>query len=96
VPQTQLKDPDAVLDYAFDWTAWLAAGETVTDAAVTIGGPDAVLTIAAGKPAPAAGSVVTVWLAGGTIGNDYGVVAHITTSAGREDDRTITIKVRQR
>ena len=24
-----LKDPSAVLDYVFDWTEWLATGETI-------------------------------------------------------------------
>ena len=23
------KDPDAVLDYGFDWSAWLEAGDTI-------------------------------------------------------------------
>jgi hypothetical protein len=37
-----------------------------------------------------------VWLSGGTVGERYTVTTRITTSAGRTDDRSIEIWVRQR
>jgi hypothetical protein len=37
------KDPDAVLDYVFDWSSWLAEGETITAAEVTAVSGDAVV-----------------------------------------------------
>lgn len=85
-----LKDPDAVLDYMFDWSDWLASGETITDHTIT--GETGITvdssTESAGK--------VTVWLSGGTAGENYKVACKITTSAGRTDERTIWIKVVER
>ena len=37
------KDPDAVLDYTFDWSAWLADGETILTHAAVIEAGDAVI-----------------------------------------------------
>jgi len=39
---------------------------------------------------------VTVWLSGGTVGVDYSVACKIVTSAGRTDERTVTIRIAQR
>lgn len=82
-----LKDPSAVLDWMFDWTDWLASGETITDHTIT--GETGITvdssTESAGK--------VTVWLSGGTAGENYKVACLIETSAGRTDERTIWIKV---
>ena len=88
--QNPLKDPSAVLDYVFDWTEWLATGETITDHTITA---DTGITVDSwteddGK--------VTVWLSGGTAGINYKVACLITTSAGRTDERTIWIKVTDR
>lgn len=97
-----IKDPDSVLDYKFDWKAasngrglanWLAASETIASAVVTT---PAGIT----QPTPAgitdSGTSVTAWLSGGTVGVDYAVACRIVTSAGRTDERTITITVRER
>ena len=85
--QNPLKDPSAVLDYVFDWTGWLATGETIANYTITAdtGITDDSSTEDAGK--------VTVWLSGGTAGINYKVACLITTSAGRTDERTIWIKV---
>ena len=85
--QNPLKDPSAVLDYAFDWTEWLATGETITDYTITA---DTGITV--DSSTEDAGKV-TVWLSGGTAGINYRVACLITTSAGRTDERTIWIKV---
>jgi hypothetical protein len=37
-----------------------------------------------------------VWLSGGTPGYPFTIVNHIVTDQGRQDDRTITIRVRER
>lgn len=95
------KDPQAVLDYATDWagltngsglTNWLESGETITAATVTA---DAGLTVNS-YGITASGTKVVAWLAGGTLGEVYKVVFHITTSNERQDDRTILIEVVQR
>lgn len=85
-----LKDPSAVLDWVFDWTDWLASGEAITDHTITVdtGITNDSSTEDAGK--------VTVWLSGGTAGENYKVACLIVTSAGRTDERTIWIKVTNR
>lgn len=98
-----IKDPDAVLDYKWDFAAltngsgssdWLDTGnsETISVKAITA---DTGITIDSSSITDTNTSV-TVWLSGGTAGTDYGVTCHITTSAGREDDRTINIRCQER
>jgi hypothetical protein len=88
--QNPLKDPSAVLDYVFDWTEWLATGETITDHTITA---DTGITVDSSTESD--GKVI-VWLSGGTAGINYKVACLITTSAGRTDERTIWIKVVER
>ena len=96
--QNPLKDPSAVLDYAFDWTGWLAAGETI---AVDSETGEKLITITADTGITVDSSTesdgkIIVWLSGGTAGINYKVACKITTSAGRTDERTIWIKVTNR
>ena len=87
------KDPQAVLDYSVDWTPWLAEGETIDASTWTV--PAGVTQEA--SPAPSvAGGKTTVWLSGGTAGKAYTVTNHITTSQGRQDDRSFRLEVRDR
>jgi len=93
--QNPLKDPSAVLDYAFDWTGWLAAGETI---AVDSETGEKLITITADTGITVdswteSDGKVTVWLSGGTAGINYKVACLITTSAGRTDERTLWIRV---
>lgn len=88
-----IKDPESVLDFAVDWASWLQDGETITSASWTI--PDG-LTQPPAQPASIDGGRTIVWLAGGTVGQTYRASVHITTSAGRQDDRSIEVTVRQR
>jgi hypothetical protein len=85
--QNPLKDPSAVLDYAFDWTGWLAAGETITDHTITA---DTGITVDSSTESD---GKVTVWLSGGTAGINYKVACLVETSAGRTDERTLWIRV---
>lgn len=78
-------DPDARLDYSWDWSAWLAEGETITEAVVTA--PTG-LTVSAST---ITGGTVSVWIEGGTEGTTYRVPCHIVTSQDREDDRTLRL-----
>lgn len=90
-----LKDPDANLDYAFDWSAELAAndpGDTITAATVTSSAP----TDLEVSDVSHTDTTVTYWLSGGEADSNYTVTCRITTAAGRVDDRTDTIQVRQR
>lgn len=96
-----IKDPDAVLDYKFDWKAltngsgtsdWLATAETISS--FTIDADTGITVVSSSKTD--ANTTVTVWLSGGTAGTDYAVRCEIVTSATRTDERTMTIQVRQR
>ena len=87
-----LKDPNAVLDYGFNWLAlgWLATGETISSHVVTV---EAGLT--KDSYSESAG-IVTFWLSGGTAGVQYLVSCLITTSLGRTDERSRMIMVEDR
>ena len=96
--QNPLKDPSAVLDYVFDWTEWLATGETI---AVDSETGEKLITITADTGITVDSwteddGKVTVWLSGGTAGINYKVACKITTTVGRTDERTIWIKVVER
>jgi len=82
-----IKDPQAVLDFNWDWSVWLGEGETITDKTVT---PDVGLTV---NSSSINGGIVAAWLAGGEIGTSYSVACTITTSAGRTETRRIQISV---
>lgn len=85
------KDPDATLDYGFDWATdgWLgsdtiASATWVVPSGLTKGSETNTTTTA------------TVWLSGGTVATDYTVTCRITTAGGRIDDRSLLIQVRNR
>jgi hypothetical protein len=89
--RTWAKDSQAVLDWAFDWSKWLAVGESITGTpTVTV---DAGLTKDSQSNTT---NTVTVWLSGGTLGTTYKVACRITTNQGRTDERTIGIRVTDR
>lgn len=87
--QQFVKDPNEVLDYTFDWSTWLNGDTISTDT----------VTVATGLTKNSDSNTttgVTVWLSGGTAGNNYNVTSQIVTAAGRTAERTIVIKVRER
>ena len=84
------KDPDAVLDYAFDWTEWLEDGDTISSHTVTV---DTGITKDSDNESS---GTVTTWLSGGIAGTDYTIACKITTSAGRTDERSIVIHCEER
>lgn len=88
------KDPDATLDWTFNWSAWLDGSETITSYDVNV--PTGI-TLGSGVHAPSqADGVVTYWLSGGTLHSSYRITCHIKTSEGREDDRTMQIAISER
>lgn len=83
------KDPNAVLDYTVDWTAWLGT-DTIVDATWLL---SAGLTeVTKSRTTTAA----TVLVEGGVSGTDETATCRITTAAGRVDDRTITLTILER
>ena len=84
------KDPNAVLDYVWNWEDWLASGETISTSSMIV---DNGIT----KDSDSKTDTRTkIWLSGGTAGTAYAVTNRIVTSDGRTDDRTIYIKVIER
>lgn len=84
---TYNKDPDATLNYTFDWSRWLESGETIASAAFTV---ESGLTKGAESNTT---TTAQVTLSGGTAGETYDVTCRITTNAAQIDDRTIQIAV---
>ena len=84
------KDPQAVLDYVFDWTEWLATSETISTSTWTVT-PGLTLDTSSNTIVTA-----TAWISGGTPGIPYSVTNKIVTNQGRTDERSITIRVTDR
>jgi hypothetical protein len=83
------KNALATLDYEFDWTAWLASGETIASATVTV--PTGITLY---TPASVNGGVVVFWLSGGTAMQTYSIACTVVTSAGRTDVRSFLLSVK--
>lgn len=84
--ETFWKDPNAKLDYKWDWSAWLGVDTIATFTVTAATG----LTV---DSSSATTTAVTAWLSGGSVEQAYSVVCHIVTVEGRQDDRTIQIMV---
>lgn len=83
------KDPDAVLDWQFDWSSWLAPGECISSYSVAV---NAGLTLDSDSNNSTS---VTAWLSGGVAGSSYTVTVSVVTDnvPARKDDKSITILV---
>lgn len=81
------KDPDAILDYMIDWTAWLGS-DTISSSTWTV--TTGITKVSSVNTTTTA----TVWLSGGTLAATYNVTNRIVTAGGRTDDRTIVIRIK--
>lgn len=88
--KTYTKDPDAVLDYIFDWTDWLSPNEEITTSTMLVSAGLVIDTSSHGN------YTATAWVSGGTAGRPYLLTNRITTNQGRTDDRSVTIRVTDR
>jgi hypothetical protein len=84
---TFIHDPDAKLDYGFNWAGtptWLGTDTIVTSTWTvtprTAGDVSMVLSSSTHDT-----TTTTIWADGGTNGNDYVITNHIVTVAGREE-----------
>jgi hypothetical protein len=89
MPQSWLKDPDDVLDYMIDWTAWLGTDSIATSTWVV---PVGLTKTTDSHTATTA----TIWLSGGTANSTYTVTNHIVTAGGRIEDRSLKFRVLDR
>lgn len=92
MPPPFVKDPNAVIDYKIDWSAWLTAADDDTISTSTWIVPSGITKDSDSKTTTTA----TVWLSGGTAGEDYAITNRIVTAGGRTEDRTIRIMVREK
>lgn len=88
---TFIKDPDATLDFIWDWSQWLKSGETIVNSQFLI--QQSGLEV---ETESNSATDCTAWLSGGAVGIPYVVTNRITTNEGRIDDRSITIRVTER
>lgn len=84
------KDPDSVMDYKIDWTSWLVS-DTVAASTWTL---PAALTEHGNTTFD--NTSTTLWVSGGVVGSIYECINHITTAAGRQEDQTIKLQVRDK
>jgi hypothetical protein len=84
------KDPDATLDWIFDWNLWLGETETISEVEFVV---DPGITVTNSGHTQ---KTATVWLSGGTEGQVYRVTCRITTDEGRIDDRSFTLRCTNR
>jgi hypothetical protein len=86
------KDPNAQINYTWDWTSWLTrSGSTsISTTSVT---PDTGITVV-GSPAISSG-LVTAVVSGGTLNGSYKLVCRINTNDGLIDERTIVVDVKE-
>ena len=90
-----VKDPNAIQDFPIDWV--LDAGDTITASTWAVPAGVTKGDGANGAPAPTFTTTKTVvWLLGGTVGETYLVVNHVTTAQGRQHDQTLIILVLER
>jgi hypothetical protein len=82
------KDPNAVLDYSWNWGTWLGS-DTIASYVIEVDG----VTLDSDSRATA---VITAWLSGGTAGETATATCRVTTAAGRTDDRTLYLDVDER
>ena len=88
---TYKKDPNATLDYLFDWEPYL------TPVADTIASVMFVLTGGLVEVSKAnTATKATVFVSGGTTGTPATITCRITTAGGRIDDRTISLTIVER
>lgn len=96
----RVHDPDAVLDYPSNWTAWLPEGDTITNATAMAKDP---LTGAASTYFAVDSvthtdtyAVAMVSASADSVGKKATLTFHITTAEGREDDRSMTLVGQER
>lgn len=85
------KDPNAVLDYTFDWGPYLTPlGDTISTATW-------VLSTGLTKVSQSnTTTTATAFVSGGTVGETATLTCRIVTNGGRTDDRSISLKIVER
>lgn len=89
-----LKDPEAALDYSVDWGADYLTGDVLTESSWTVSpAEESGLSIISNRFDLLASTVV---VGGGIAGHIYRLTNHVVTATGREDSRSIMLRVEKR
>lgn len=89
MPTTYTQDPSSVLDWGFNWGSWLGA-DTITTSTWTV---STGLTKASETHDA---TTTTVWLSGGVAPATYTVTNRVVTAAGRTDERSFLVQIKDR
>jgi hypothetical protein len=88
---TGIKDPDAILDYPIDYSAWLLdLNDTYYAHTTSVTGG---ITVDASSYL---GGCIIPMISGGNVGETASFTIHIITTGGREDDRTFWLNIVER
>ena len=83
------KDPQAVLDYGFDWSEWLGADTIASSSWVASAG-------ITNDSTTNTTLITSITLSGGVAGESYTLTNTIVTANGLQDDRSIRLTVKNR
>jgi hypothetical protein len=86
-PSLADKDPDSIVDYAVDWSDWMATGDSISTS---------VWILPAGLTEESksnTSTVATIFVSGGTAGTQVLVTNRITTAQARTEDRTFMLYI---
>lgn len=83
------KDPEAVLDYTFDWTDYLVAiGDTISSYEITVTGGVVIDSHSRQD------GIITVWASGGTVGTPVKLKCRIVTAGNRTDEFSVNLYIK--
>jgi len=83
------KDPDATLDYYWDWALWLGNDAIESHQFLIPAGMNLVSS-------SETDGVITAWLSGGTDKTSHIVTCRVATTAGRQEDRSAIFQMAER
>lgn len=84
------KQPNEVLDYDVNYSAWMVSGDEIQSATVTA---DAGVTIDSHTIVD--GEIVKVWLSSGTDGETYKITVKAVTTNGRTKEQEFKLKIKE-
>lgn len=89
-----LKDPEAILDYAVDWAAEYLGEDAILTSSWTVAPVEEGGTVIVTSDIASGAAIVKV--GGGIAGHLYRLTNHVLLGSGREDSRSIVLRVEKR
>lgn len=92
---TIVKDPDAILDYSWDFSNVIDDGDSIATVEFIVDDPESGLVVV---NQTLQGNVGVAWLSGGVPGQTWGVTCryHTASTPARVDDRTLYFSIKDR